>query len=127
VVRLVRDVSNLDDEGYLLRYVYVGNELVNTVLIEQGLARAAIEPPDTRLEAEILAAETQAKADKLGLWGGTPTPTPTAGPAEQEGTIEPGEVITPSVTITVTLEATPATLTPQLTPSRGINSPSPEE
>ena len=94
----------------------MGNELVNTALIEQGLARAAIQPPDTRFEAEILAAETQAKAGKLGLWGGTPTPSPTAGPAEQAGTIEPGVTITPSVTITVTLKATPETQTPQSTP-----------
>ncbi|MBN1221158.1 MAG: thermonuclease family protein [Anaerolineae bacterium] len=106
VVRLVRDVTDLDDEGYLLRYVFVGDELLNVTLTEQGLARAEVKPPDTRFEAEILKAETQAKAEQLGLWGGTPTPTPTAGPDEEEGTIEPSITITSSATITVTIEAT---------------------
>ena len=98
-VRLVRDKSDFDDEGRLLRYVYVDHELLSIILTEQGLARAAITQPDTRFEAEILEAEARARDGKLGLWGDSPPQTPTSGPppgSEQEGTVEPGE-ITPSL------------------------------
>ena len=104
-VRLIRDESDVDEEGRLLRYVYVGQELLSIILTEQGLARAAINQPDTRFEAEILEAETRAKEGKLGLWGGPPpTPTPIPSPkSEQEGTAEPTEATPPTI-VTVTVE-----------------------
>jgi endonuclease YncB( thermonuclease family) len=83
VVRLVRDQTDFDSEGYLLRHVYVDGQLVSVVLAEQGLARAAIAPPNTRFEDEILAAVARATADGLGIWGGrvpTATPAPTRPP-----------------------------------------------
>jgi endonuclease YncB( thermonuclease family) len=118
VVRLVRDKSNVDDEGRLLRYVYVGNELLSIILTEQGLARAAIRQPDTRFETEILEAESRARDGKLGLWAGTPpTPIPTPSPeSEQEGTTEPTETTSPTV-----VSATVEPVTPEKTPS-GNNS-----
>jgi endonuclease YncB( thermonuclease family) len=127
VVRLVRDETNFDDDGYLPRYVYLDDQLLSVLLAERGLARAAISPPDIRFEDDILAAEAQAKASKLGLWSGSP-PTPTftpvlateEGPVEIEGTplatltVSSGTItitITPAMTLTETVAAT-ATISP---------------
>lgn len=108
VVRLVRDQSNDDDEGRLLRYVYTDDELMSIILTEQGLARAAVTEPDTRFESEILEAEARARDGKLGLWGASaPTSTATPGtPASPgpEGTVEP-QTSTPAATVTETTEA----------------------
>jgi endonuclease YncB( thermonuclease family) len=100
IVRLVRDQTEIDSDGTLPRYVYEGNNLMNVLLVEQGLARAAITPPDFHFEAEIRAAEAQAQASKLGLWSGV-APTPRA---------VKSTVITP----TMTLSATLVPLTPTL-------------
>lgn len=94
VVRLVRDREELDSDGRLWRYVYVGDELMSIILTEQGLAQAAIEAPNTRFEEEILEAETRAREGELGLWSeDTPTPTPS-----RTRTGEVAEEITPEAT-----------------------------
>ena len=67
VVRLVRDETDFDDEGYLLRYVYAGDTLLNAELVEQGLAEEDAAAPNTRLEAKIQAAEASARGKKLGI------------------------------------------------------------
>lgn len=45
-VTLVRDTSNTDRYGRLLRYIYVGGTFVNQVLVEQGYAEAVLYDPD---------------------------------------------------------------------------------
>lgn len=128
VVRLERDQSDVDDEGRLLRYVYVNDEFLNVALVEQGLARADVTEPDTRFQAEILEAEQRARTAKLGLWGSPPTPTPK---------IIPTAVSTATATLTVTVAA-PATSEPETTstvepeaateePPAGTPSPTPTE
>jgi len=47
-VRLVRDVSDTDRYGRLLRYVYVGDMMVNEQLVANGWAEAVLYPPDDR-------------------------------------------------------------------------------
>ena len=47
-VKLVRDVSDTDNYGRLLRYVYVNDTFVNEVLIRTGLAENSVWEPDTR-------------------------------------------------------------------------------
>ncbi len=106
VVKLVRDQTDFDGDGFMLRYVYVGNQLLNTELVRQGLARAAVTPPDTRFEDEILKAEVEAKADNLGLWNpNPPTPTPVSQPSPVPATVEtaPRAAITATVAVTATL------------------------
>jgi endonuclease YncB( thermonuclease family) len=115
VARLIRDKADVDDQGRLLRYVYVGDELLSIILTEQGLARATISQPDTRLETEILEAETRAKNGRLGLWGGTPTPSPLP-ESEQAGTTEPVQTTPPAV-VTVTVEP----VTPEESPGSNIS------
>ncbi len=111
VVRLVQDQTDQDDEGRLLRYVYVGDELMSIIIAEQGLARADINEPNTRFEEEILEAEARARAGRLGLWGQEPTPTPglrqPASAVTTEATTPAPETATPEPTLVETSPAAP--------------------
>lgn len=61
-VTLVKDVSETDRNGRLLRYVYVGEVLINAELVKAGYAEAKRFPPDTA-QAEVLEAlEAEARA-----------------------------------------------------------------
>jgi len=68
-VKLVKDVSETDRYGRLLRYIYLEDEFVNGVLVEEGYARVYRYSPDTKLCDKLSALETKAKNDKLGIWG----------------------------------------------------------
>jgi endonuclease YncB( thermonuclease family) len=108
-VRLVRDQSqsDQDEEGRLLRHVFIGNDLLSILLAEQGLARADNTEPDLRFQAEIEEAETRARNNRLGLWGQPPTlvpPISTQPAGTDEATTEPEA--------TATGTATPAANTP---------------
>jgi micrococcal nuclease len=52
-VRMVKDVSETDRYGRLLRYVYVGNTFVNGALVAGGWAVARDYPPDTAMSATL--------------------------------------------------------------------------
>lgn len=68
-VRLVRDVSQVDRYGRLLRFVYVGETLVNAEMLKAGLARALSIEPDTGKSLEFQALEWEARLKGKGLWG----------------------------------------------------------
>ena len=68
VVTLEKDVREADDEGRLLRYVYVDNLMVNEELLKLGMARVVLMPPDTRYGARLQEAEAEAKAQDVGIW-----------------------------------------------------------
>ncbi len=67
-VRLERDVSQTDKYGRLLRYVYVGDVLVNAELVRQGLARAEAYPPDTKYQDLLEEMEAEARVAGRGMW-----------------------------------------------------------
>ena len=67
-VRLEKDVSEIDQYGSLLRYVYVGEILVNAKLVRQGLAWAKVYEPDTNYQDTLEKAEDEARQDKIGVW-----------------------------------------------------------
>jgi micrococcal nuclease len=69
---LIKDVSETDQFGRLLRYVLVDNLFVNYELVAQGYANTASYPPDVACIATFQAAEQQASASKLGLWAASP-------------------------------------------------------
>ncbi len=73
-VTLIKDVSEKDGYGNLLRYVYAGSTFVNEELIRLGLASAVSEAPDTGCFATFLQAENAANAKQVGLWS-KPAPT----------------------------------------------------
>jgi micrococcal nuclease len=67
-VELVKDVSETDKYGRLLRFVYVGNIFVDDYLIKFGYAKIMTVPPDVEYESQFLESENYAKENGLGLW-----------------------------------------------------------
>ena len=67
-VRLEKDISETDEYGRLLRYVYIGDTLVNAELVRQGLAWAISYPPDTKYQDYLEELEAEARQDKIGIW-----------------------------------------------------------
>lgn len=90
---LVRDVSETDRYGRLLRYVIAGEIFVNLALVREGYAQTMTVPPDVSCAEAFRAAEAEARAAGRGLWGWpTPTPTallPTAAPPPPAGNCHP--------------------------------------
>jgi endonuclease YncB( thermonuclease family) len=77
IVELERDVSETDQHGRLLRYVYLNDEvLVNAELVRLGFAVPLAYPPDTKHQNLINTKEQEAKDAEAGLWApATATPT----------------------------------------------------
>ncbi len=65
-VRLVKDSSDRDQYGRLLRYVYVGDLFVNKALVEQGYAEAVLYEPDHAHYNEFVGLEKQAASANRG-------------------------------------------------------------
>ena len=65
-VRLVPDKELVDPYGRLLRFVYVGDLLVNRVLVEKGFAEVVLYPPNDAHYEEFRALEDAAAAAGLG-------------------------------------------------------------
>lgn len=68
-VMLVKDVSETDRYGRLLRYVLVDGVFVNYRLAALGYAHSATFPPDVACAGLFKEAEAEAREAKLGLWG----------------------------------------------------------
>jgi micrococcal nuclease len=84
-ITLVRDVTDRDRYGRLLRYVYVDNVMINETLVREGYANVYTYPPDVRYDALFRTAERFAREEKKGLWSGActsvePTPLSTFAP-----------------------------------------------
>ena len=84
-VFLEKDVSETDQYGRLLRYVWFVNDigdmlLANRELVRRGFARAKAYPPDGKYDDLLIEAEEDAQIDGLGLWapGTAPESTPAA-------------------------------------------------
>lgn len=75
---LMKDVSETDQYGRLLRYVIVDNVFVNYDLVAGGFARSASYPPDTACIPIFRSAEQQASVAQIGLWAAPPTLVPLA-------------------------------------------------
>jgi micrococcal nuclease len=83
-VFLEKDVSETDQFGRLLRYVYLEDEqMVNELLVVEGFAQASTYPPDVKYQGRFTAAEQQARDANRGLWGPACAPTATAVPPTQ--------------------------------------------
>ncbi|MDQ5981789.1 MAG: micrococcal nuclease [Patescibacteria group bacterium] len=68
-VKLLKDVSETDRYGRLLRYVYIDDTFVNELLVREGFANASSYPPDIKYQEQLTEAEKTARANNLGLWG----------------------------------------------------------
>ncbi len=78
-VRLEKDVSDKDQYGRLLRYVFLPAQkpgqadlFVNDFLVREGFATAATFPPDVKYAELFLAAQKEAQAYNRGLWKSCP-------------------------------------------------------
>ena len=67
-IRFEKDISDKDQFGRLLRFVYANDVFVNLAQVKLGWARAKDFPPDTSRSALFHAAEAQAHIDHVGLW-----------------------------------------------------------
>lgn len=74
-IRLVKETSNSDKYGRLLRYVYLIDPLskeelfVNEYLIKEGYAKLMMIAPDTKYSLHFFDLQNSAKGEKRGLWG----------------------------------------------------------
>ncbi len=67
-VDLIKDVSERDRYGRLLRYVWVEGIFVNHELVRQGYAMTSTYPPDVKYQSLFSQAQHEALNDQLGLW-----------------------------------------------------------
>jgi endonuclease YncB( thermonuclease family) len=121
-VTLVRDVSETDRYGRLLRYVYLEEgTFVNAELVRLGFAMIATFPPDVKYQSLFLALQQEAREAGRGLWGlppatSIPTPQPTtAGTptvAPQPTSIPPTAVPTQPPAGTITLISLTSPISP---------------
>ncbi len=65
---LKRDITEKDDYGRYLFYVYCGNIMVNKEMVRCGLAETRFFPPDTLFKKEFQKVEKIAIRNKKGLW-----------------------------------------------------------
>jgi micrococcal nuclease len=74
-VYLEKDLSETDQYGRLLRYVFLPEgTFVNAELVRLGYAQVSTYPPDVRYVDLYLEMQRAAQAAGRGLWGPTPTP-----------------------------------------------------
>lgn len=74
-VTLVKDVSETDRYGRLLRYVFVREVFVNRELVLEGYATASTYPPDVACAEAFLEAQRAAVAAASGLWAAGQPPS----------------------------------------------------
>lgn len=67
-VRLEPDVEDRDKYGRLLRYVWLGDTMVNEQLMQDGYAQLMTIPPNVKYVELFKQAQTAAREAKRGLW-----------------------------------------------------------
>ena len=67
-MRLEKDVSEKDRSGNLLRYVWVGDSMINAEMVRTGYAQSLGLPPDIKYYDLFLDLQQEAKLEGKGLW-----------------------------------------------------------
>jgi micrococcal nuclease len=119
-VTLEFDEDRVDQYDRALAYVWVPDldgELFNETLVRQGLARVSTFEPNVKYEDRFVAAESEAKAEGIGVWATAQCSTSETTTPE---TTTP-EATTPEPTTPET--TTPEPTTPEPTPPRPIPEP----
>ncbi|RIP33996.1 DNA-binding protein [Staphylococcus gallinarum] len=64
------DVGQKEDKyNRKLAYIYVDGEMLNNILVREGLAKISyVYPPNTRYLNTLEASQEQAKSEKIGIW-----------------------------------------------------------
>jgi micrococcal nuclease len=76
-VTLIKERSDINQQGQWVRYVLAQGVFVNHELIRQGYARANTFPPDISCDVFFFEAQRLAQAAGLGIWAAAATPTRT--------------------------------------------------
>ncbi len=85
-VTLKKDVTDKDQYGRLLRYIYVNDSFVNLEMVKQGYAISYPFPPNTKHVDEFEDAEEEARNSQIGIWAPSPfTLTVSSMHADAEG------------------------------------------
>lgn len=71
-ITLVRDISDKDKYGRLLRYVYADDLFINDYLVKNGFAKIMTIKPNVKYYQEFKTLEKEAKEKKLGIWDKCP-------------------------------------------------------
>jgi micrococcal nuclease len=71
-IKMEKDITDTDRYGRLLRYVYLGDEMVNIKMVRDGFAYSYTYPPDVKHQDQILSAQREAETGKAGLWTACP-------------------------------------------------------
>lgn len=82
-VELEKDISETDDFGRLLRYVWLGGEMVNAMLVREGYAVSSTYPPDVKYQDLFLSLQREAQEADRGLWSACAVPSPTPAQASR--------------------------------------------
>jgi micrococcal nuclease len=69
-VRLETDVAPLDQYGRVLAYGWIGDTLINEVMLRNGWAVLYTVPPNIKYVERLARAQKQARANRAGLWSG---------------------------------------------------------
>ncbi|MEK9169418.1 MAG: thermonuclease family protein [Patescibacteria group bacterium] len=68
IITLVKDISDKDKYGRLLRYVYIDDLFVNDYLITNGFAKIMMIKPDLKYSQQFKEDQLEAKVKNLGIW-----------------------------------------------------------
>ena len=63
------DVRRIDVHERLLAYVFIDGEMVNKLLLQEGMARVSTYPPNVRYVEEFIRLEQEARENERGFWG----------------------------------------------------------
>lgn len=74
VVTLQAGVRDTDQFGRALRYVFLGEELLNETIVREGFATRFRGAEDRTFEARVARAEDEARSARRGLWAACPLP-----------------------------------------------------
>lgn len=69
-VELEFDIQQKDKYGRLLAYVYIDGNMVNKMLLEDGMAKLATYPPNVKYVEEFKKIQAQARQKNVGFWDG---------------------------------------------------------
>jgi micrococcal nuclease len=67
-VLLEADQGDSDDQGRLMRYVFLDDIMINAALILNGLGTAESEQPNIRYSDYLTEMERQARGNEVGIW-----------------------------------------------------------
>jgi len=84
---LIKDVSDTDNSGKLLRYVIADDLFINLYLLSEGYAGIGIIEPDTACGSVFHEAEEGARADGKGIWVSVTPTVVSSSPVQTEDLI----------------------------------------